>query len=83
VSRHGSSSLHVLPRATVLSANTRIPFRAHVPVFEEGGPPLVECMVVVWWLHGGGVVVLKARAVLRVDDHAVALDDHARDRRLH
>jgi hypothetical protein len=29
------------------------------PVLEEGGSSLVDCMVVVWWLYGGCMVVLK------------------------
>jgi hypothetical protein len=28
-------------------------------VLEEGDPSLVDCMVVVWWLYGGCMVILK------------------------
>jgi hypothetical protein len=31
------------------------------PVLEEGCPSLVDCMVAVWWLYGGCMVVLKVR----------------------
>jgi hypothetical protein len=28
-------------------------------MFEEGGPPLVDRMVVVWWLYGGCAMVVR------------------------
>ena len=35
------------------------PRSRRAPVIEEGGPSLVDCMAVVWWLYGGCMVVLK------------------------
>jgi hypothetical protein len=42
------------------------PYQFLPGVLEEGGPSLVDCMVVVWCLYGGCMVILKVRSFSKV-----------------